>query len=119
MAATGESRIQLVEERGRVRVCAGAVLIAATERALRLEERGYPARFYIPQVDIAADRLRASDTRTHCPFKGDAAYFDVRLDDAWLADAAWRYPRPLADMAAIAHRVAFDHPRLTLHIERR
>lgn len=84
-------------------------LIAHTRRAVLLTERGYRPRLYLPRGDIAAGVLVDSDTRTHCPYKGDARYFHVTVDGQRYTDAAWSYDEPLAGVAAIAGRVAFDH----------
>ena len=51
--------------------------------------------------------LQASDTHTHCPWKGQADYFSLVVDGETNADAAWTYPAPKAAAQNIAGRVAF------------
>jgi len=117
MSTSDGDRIQLRRAGQRVRVLAGEMLIADTRAAVCLAENGYPPRWYIPPADVAMHCLTDSDTRTHCPYKGDARYFDLQHDDNTLADAAWCYAAPIDSVAAIAGYLAFDHPQLTLHIE--
>ncbi len=117
MSNSDGNRIQLRCAGQRVRVFAGEIPIADTRAAVCLAETGYPPRWYIPPTDVAMHRLAASDTRTHCPYKGDAHYFDLQHDDRILTDAAWCYTTPIDAVAAIAGHLAFDHPQLRLHIE--
>lgn len=118
MAAKRDDRIHLEAAPVRVRVSAGEVLLADSRDAITLHERGYPTRWYLPHADIAPDRLSPSATRTHCPHKGEAQYYHLQLPGGeTLEDAAWVYRQPIEAVAAIAGRVAFDHPQLRLHVE--
>ncbi|MES1929992.1 hypothetical protein SADO_12079 [Salinisphaera dokdonensis CL-ES53] len=117
MSAHINDRIALFPDAVRVRVCLREHIIVDCADAIRLEERGYPPRHYLPSAAIPARSLVESATRTHCPYKGDAAYFHILFDGERLEDAAWSYPQPLPEMAAIAGRIVFDHPRLRLHLE--
>ncbi|MFQ3788978.1 DUF427 domain-containing protein [Halomonas sp. A29] len=103
MTAT-EPRIILNPQIHRVQVMIGDTLLADTSRAFELRERGYPPRFYFPREDVRMDLLTRSDTVTHCPFKGDAAYFSFGDQ----SDVAWSYERPLEGMETIAEYLAFD-----------
>ncbi|MDZ7734720.1 MAG: DUF427 domain-containing protein [Gammaproteobacteria bacterium] len=107
-------RIKLEQARTRIRVYAGDTLIADTGQALELHETGYPVRYYIPRHAINMDSLVRSETVTHCPFKGDATYYSLKADDNVLADAAWSYEQPFADMAMITNMVAFDPDRVDI-----
>ncbi len=99
-----EPRITLNPQQHRVQVSIGGTLLADTTRALELRERGYPPRLYVPREDVRMERLTRSETVTHCPFKGDAAYFSFGAN----ADVAWSYERPLEGMETIAEYLAFD-----------
>ncbi|NEE27273.1 DUF427 domain-containing protein, partial [Streptomyces sp. SID7982] len=44
-----------------------------------------------------------SDTSTHCPFKGDAAYWSRPGAD----DLVWAYPDPKPEVAAIKDHFCF------------
>lgn len=109
---TDTRRITLSAPDNRVRLYHADTRIADTPTALRLDEHGYPSRWYLPIAALDGAHLVASATRTHCPFKGEATYYDLQIGDVRLADAAWSYRQPIDAMAAIAGRVAFDHPTL-------
>ncbi len=51
--------------------------------------------------------MRRSDHRSHCPWKGEAHYYDVVVDGQVNANAVWSYPEPKQAAAAIRGRVAF------------
>jgi len=64
---------------------------------------------YFPMSTVNKDLLEDSDTQYHCPWKGDAKYYNV--DGA--KDAMWCYPNPLpaAELRVkrdISDLVAFD-----------
>ncbi|HEY2799303.1 MAG TPA: DUF427 domain-containing protein [Chthoniobacterales bacterium] len=62
---------------------------------------------YFPADSIHREYFRASDEHTHCPWKGEASYYDIVVHDATNAAAAWYYPEPLEAAAAIKGRLAF------------
>ena len=99
-------RLELVAKRLRV-VLAGRV-VAETTRGHRVLETSHPPVYYFPIVDVDADGcLSAIADRTVCEWKGAARYFDVTAGQTVRRRAAWAYPDPTADMAAIADAVAF------------
>lgn len=85
---------------------AGAVVGESTN-ALELTEGDYPPVIYFPRADIAMAFLEASDTTSHCPYKGDARYFSIVAKSGPIADAAWSYETPNADVAEIQDYLAF------------
>jgi uncharacterized protein (DUF427 family) len=87
-----------------VRVTLNGELIAESRDALAMKEGDYPVVYYIPRKDVKMDRLKRSSHRTHCPFKGDAAYFSL-VDGP--ADAVWSYEQPYDEMSVIKDRLAF------------
>jgi uncharacterized protein (DUF427 family) len=113
---SAEHPITVTPTDGRVVVTAGGVLVADTRAALTLQEADYPAVQYIPLADIELSRLVRSDTATHCPYKGDAAYFGVTDTAGVVEDVAWTYERPYPDLAAIAGFVAFYPERAEITI---
>lgn len=107
---TTEPRITLHPYSHRMQVKIGDTLLADTTHAIELRERGYPPRLYLPREDVRMERLTRSDTVTHCPFKGDAAYYSHGEH----RDVVWSYEQPLAGMQAIAHHMAFDDKKVTV-----
>lgn len=62
---------------------------------------------YFPVSSVREDVLRASDTHTSCPWKGQASYYSIEVDGQVNRDAAWFYPEPKDAAAQIRDRVAF------------
>lgn len=62
---------------------------------------------YFPREALNDEHFRDSATTSHCPWKGDANYFDVVVNDQTNRDAAWYYPDPSPAAAEIRNRVAF------------
>jgi uncharacterized protein (DUF427 family) len=88
--ATGAHRITTHPFAGTVRVEKDGQVLAESNRAVALEETGLPTRYYLPREDVRTDLLTASETTSHCPFKGDATYFSAPGAD----DAFWVYEAP-------------------------
>ena len=99
--------IEIVPFGGRVRVRFAGEIVADTAHALVLGEGALPPVFYVPRGDIRMDRFTPSATTSRCPFKGEAAYFDVEAGGGREKDAAWSYEVPLAAVSAIAGHLAF------------
>jgi uncharacterized protein (DUF427 family) len=91
----------------RVRIMFTGQVIADTAHALTLKEAGYKPVFYIPREDIEMNRLRTTDHRTHCPYKGDASYFTIEAGGRIAENAVWSYEQPFPAMAEIRNYLAF------------
>jgi uncharacterized protein (DUF427 family) len=91
----------------RVRVLIGGVIVAETTRALTLKEASLPAVQYIPRDDVAMDLLARSSHASHCPYKGDASYYDVTAGGVRARNAVWSYEAPYPAVKAIAGHIAF------------
>jgi uncharacterized protein (DUF427 family) len=62
---------------------------------------------YFPADSLRREHLRASETHTTCPWKGEASYYDVVANGEVNKDAAWFYPQPKDAAKEIKDRVAF------------
>jgi uncharacterized protein (DUF427 family) len=91
----------------RIRVVVADVVVGDSRRAMLLHESGSQPVYYFPPEDVRADVLESSETTTHCPKKGDAAYYSIRVGDRVVSDGAWYYPEPLAGAPPIAGLIAF------------
>ena len=80
------------------RALAGEVVFDSTRDALLHESNMLP-RLYVPLEDVRADLLERTDHATHCPFKGDATYWWVRVGDRVAENAVWTYEEPIAEAA--------------------
>lgn len=96
----------------RIRGYVGDRAVVDTTSAQMLHETGLLPRWYIPLTDVAADLLVPNEQRTWCPFKGEAVYRDLRLDERQIENVAWSYPEPLDGCPPIADLVSFELARL-------
>jgi uncharacterized protein (DUF427 family) len=101
---------------GRVTVTAAGRTIADTGRALVLQEASYPAVQYVPIEDVETSVLAESDHATYCPFKGDASYYDLRVDGVVAENAVWTYREPYDAVAGIRGHVAFYPNKVTVEV---
>jgi uncharacterized protein (DUF427 family) len=100
----------------RVVVRSGSAVIAETHRALEMHEASYPTVLYVPFDDVDQRHIRPSEHHTWCPYKGEAAYFDIvdGEDGADLDAAVWYYDDPFPAVAEIEGHVAFYADRVTI-----
>ena len=63
--------------------------------------------YYFPRDSVNASFLKASETTSHCPWKGEASYHTIEVGGKENKDAAWYYPHPKDAAAAIKDRIAF------------
>lgn len=70
-----------------IQVHIGSRLVAETTNAFVVSETGGPNRHYIPPADFRMDEFTRSNTTTHCPHKGDTAYW--HHIESGTSDVAW------------------------------
>jgi len=97
----------------RVRVEFNGTSVADSTRVLVLHETRLPPMYYFPREDVRLELLGRTEHRTHCPFKGDASYWTLRVDDAVAENAAWSYEEPYDDAAPIRQYLAFYPSRVS------
>lgn len=68
---------------------------------------------YFPSSSVRTELLEPTDHSTHCPWKGEASYYDVVVDGERSPNAAWYYPAPKDAAAEIKDHVAF-YPVITV-----
>ena len=94
----------------RVRYVLDGVTVVDSRRASLLHESNFLPRYYVHPHDVDQSLLTPTDTSTHCPFKGDAAYWSLRVGGVELVDVAWAYPEPLDGAPdGLAGLVCLDH----------
>ena len=97
---------------GTVRVSVAGRIVAESTRALRLEEKGYPPVYYLPRSDADMSLLVRRMHYTHCPYKGDAAYYSIPIGGAKSENAVWTYEDPYEAVANIKECLAFYPSRV-------
>jgi uncharacterized protein (DUF427 family) len=98
----------------RCRATLGDALLAESDAALVVREADYPPVIYFPRGDVAMALLAATDSHTHCPFKGDAVYFRAAQRAGKTGDIAWSYETPFVEAAALRQHIAFYGDRVSV-----
>lgn len=90
-------------------------VLVESRHAQLLREDGHDPVVYFPRDDVAMALLEPSDTTTHCPRKGDAAYFHYVGPNGRVDDVAWTYDAPnQAQAEPIAGHLAFYDGKVTV-----
>jgi len=100
-------RITIEPFDGVVTVSFSDAILASSREALILREGSYPPVFYIPFKDIYFELMKPSVTSTHCPFKGNASYWNASAVGEAADDVMWAYESPFDEMLDIKDHGAF------------
>jgi len=113
-AMGGDHWIRIEPSRKRVRVEFNGARIADSERALVLHETRLPPAYYFPVEDVRMDLLDRTQHTTHCPFKGNASYWSVKVGDRVADNAVWAYEEPYRDAEPIRGYVSFYRDKVEI-----
>ena len=115
------TRVDVLDSSRHVQVVVNGVTVADSNHPRILFETGLPERYYLPQVDVRMDLLVATDSESHCPYKGTARYWSVHTGDATAPeitpDIAWSYPSPFPESAKIAGMISFYNEKVDLIVD--
>lgn len=84
-------RILVHEHPRRIRIEFGGRTVVDTTAARLLHESNLLPALYVPMADVDQDVLTRTDHTTNCPFKGDATYWTLTVDDQVAENAMWGY----------------------------
>ena len=62
---------------------------------------------YFPQHSINKEYFQDSDNHSTCPWKGEASYYDIVVEEQTNPAAAWYYPDPKPAASQIKDYFAF------------
>ncbi len=110
--ARGGYRISIEQSAKKVTVVFNGVTVAESRRAIVLHETRLPSVYYLPRQDVRMDLMEPTSYRTHCPFKGNASYWTLRIDDRVAENVLWAYEDPLPEAAGLKGYVAFYRNRM-------
>jgi uncharacterized protein (DUF427 family) len=111
------TRVDILPSSRHVRVEVDDVTIAESPKPTLLFETGLPVRYYLPKTHVRMDRLTPTETESHCPYKGQAEYWSVRVSDTDHADLAWSYRTPLPESQKIAGLISFYNEKIDLYVD--
>jgi uncharacterized protein (DUF427 family) len=100
--ASPKHRIYFEPFAPRLRAVVGDRVVLDSVRAHLLHETGIAPRVYVPLEDLDGGLLERTETTTHCPFKGDASYWTLRVGSRAVEDAVWAYEAPLEGASWLA-----------------
>jgi uncharacterized protein (DUF427 family) len=81
--------------------------VVDSRHAKLLHETGHLPVYYFPEGDIRMDLLEPTDHSTHCPLKGDASYWSIRVGERTSENGAWAYREPIERARPLAEFIAF------------
>ncbi|HEY6788563.1 MAG TPA: DUF427 domain-containing protein [Trebonia sp.] len=103
----GARRVRTEPNHRRVRVFFGGQAVADSSRTIYLFETGHLPVYYFPREDVRFGLLEPTSHHTHCPWKGDASYYDVVAGGRRAENAVWAYPAPIDSVPELKDYVAF------------
>lgn len=110
-------RVDVLNSSRHIKVMLAGQVIAETRRPRLLFETGLRTRYYIPKVDVRMELLEPTATVTQCPYKGNAAYWSVRIGDQVFADIVWAYPFPIAECSMIQNLLSFYNEKVEMYVD--
>jgi uncharacterized protein (DUF427 family) len=111
------TRVDILASSRNVRVLLDDLVLADSSSPRLLFETGIRTRHYLPRTHVRMDLLERSPTVTHCPYKGRAETWSVRVGDVLHEDLAWSYPAPLAESQKVAGLIAFYDEKLDVEVD--
>jgi uncharacterized protein (DUF427 family) len=111
------TRVDILASSRRVRVLLDGLVLADSTSPRLLFETGLPTRYYLPRTHVRMDLLERSQTVTHCPYKGRADTWSVRVGETLHEDLAWSYPAPLPESQKVAGLIAFYDEKLDIEVD--
>ncbi len=85
-----------------VRAIWNDTVIAESDNCEIVEEN-----YYFPPEDVNKGYFQESDTQSTCPWKGQAHYYNIVVNEEINEDAAWYYPDPKPAAKKIKGYIAF------------
>ena len=110
------TRVDILASSRRVEVELGGVTVAESSAPRLLFETGLPVRYYLPKTHARMDLLELTELVTHCPYKGRAESWSVRIGEQLYENVAWSYATPLPESQKIAGLIAFYNEKVDLRV---
>jgi uncharacterized protein (DUF427 family) len=99
-----------------VEIVVNGTKVAESDRPVQLDETGLPTRYYLRREDVLSDLLPTS-FQTTCPFKGQASYWSLKLDDETHDGIAWSYETPIEGAEGIKGLLCFFPERVEMKVD--
>lgn len=110
-----------------IRIAETGTTVAKSPWAVHLLETGLPTRYYLPlSAVVDQGSLRNSNLVTKCPYKGEAEYYHIVLDNGdqegkgsvtVMENLVWYYRLPTHESAAIAGLICFYNEKVDIYLD--
>jgi class 3 adenylate cyclase/uncharacterized protein (DUF427 family) len=110
----GEYEIRFEPSTQRVRVEFNGACVADSRRAVVVHETRLPPAYYFPAEDVRMDLLVRTQHATHCPFKGNASYWTLKVGDRVAENVAWAYEEPYREARPIRGYLSFYRDKVSV-----
>jgi uncharacterized protein (DUF427 family) len=111
------TRIDILPSSRHIRIEVEGVTVAESPKPTLLFETNLPVRYYLPKTHVRMDLLQATESTSHCPYKGQAEYWSLRVGDTVHTDLAWSYRTPLPESQRIAGLISFYTDKVDLYLD--
>jgi uncharacterized protein (DUF427 family) len=111
------TRVDILPSSRHIRIEFEGVTVAESSKPTLLFETKLPVRYYLPKTHVRMDLLQPSESVSYCPYKGQAEYWSLRVDDTVHADLAWSYRTPLPESQRIAGLISFYTDKVDLYVD--
>lgn len=110
-------RIETFSATRHIRIALTGHTLASSNNVVMLIEPLLPTRYYLPKTSVDWELLVPSETTSGCPYKGEAAYYDVVVGGAVHKDLVWWYKYPTMEASAVAGRVCFYNEKVDVFVD--
>eukprot|EP01121_Diplochlamys_sp_Union-15-3_P022333 TRINITY_DN946_c0_g1_i1.p1 TRINITY_DN946_c0_g1~~TRINITY_DN946_c0_g1_i1.p1 ORF type:complete len:189 (-),score=41.63 TRINITY_DN946_c0_g1_i1:66-557(-) len=91
----------------KLRVSFNGEIVAETTKAYRILETSHPPSYYFPPSDVKKDFLIENKQTSFCEWKGICNYYDIKVGDKVVHQAAWYYKDPNSTYKALKNYISF------------
>lgn len=110
-------RVDALRSSRHVRVLDENTVIADSHRPTIVFETGLSVRYYLPKMDVRMDLLTPTSTRSRCPYKGEAVYWNLDIEGRHFEDIVWSYPSPIPEITKIENLLAFYQEKIDIEVD--
>ncbi|MHA1571420.1 MAG: DUF427 domain-containing protein, partial [Alphaproteobacteria bacterium] len=105
-------RLVIEDSPRRVRAVFNGETVADSAQMKLMHETRHIPVYYFSMADVRMDLLEKSDHTTHCPHKGEASYWHVKVGDRVALNAMWSYEMPFDNVPDAKGLAAFYWNRM-------
>lgn len=110
-------RIETIPSTRHIRIALEGHTLASSNNVVMLIEPLLPTRYYLPKTSVDWGSLVPSETRSGCPYKGEARYYGVEVEGQLYEDLVWWYQYPVVEVGSIAGRACFYNEKVDVFVD--